>query len=511
MNDLKHLFYESLEQRIAALETALSQLASSSSESIRSIREVVRDVKDSGTSYGFPNLSETARILLEADEKTLVKYLPEFIELLKRILETSHSQYPRILIIDDDPLIARLLQSALSTTDYLLDIAETVNEADIFLISKHYSLIFLDIFLPEANGLDYLVEIKHNPNHAKIPVVILSGKKETDFGKRSLELGAIAFLEKPLDINQLTGIISGILEKDKPVAPMPKTLDLLDINDLTPAFDKLKNQPRRPDHALFLSIINIDTYTATRVQTSQKTCPRICSTFIALVRRHLGAGDVIARFQGGKLLIFFPDSTRDRVTGILDTVRKHFQSIQFSVSDDRKMRGKFSATVAEIHPEDSLKTAIGNVKTLFAEDVPAEKSVPVTPRVQKNRKNILMAEDDLLISTLVRHRLEKAGYKLSIFSDGKSALDAALADPSFALILLDIKMPIMDGFEVLHNLRNNSDYQQVPIIILTSMGNEKNVIRGLEQGATDYILKPFSPVELVARINRLLKTSVPAA
>ncbi len=72
-------------------------------------------------------------------------------------------------------------------------------------------------------------------------------------------------------------------------------------------------------------------------------------------------------------------------------------------------------------------------------------------------------------------------------------------------MLLDVKMPMMDGFEVLTKVRLNPERANMPIIMLTAMGSEKDVVRGYDLGANDYVLKPFSPTELLAKVKRLLK------
>ena len=90
------------------------------------------------------------------------------------------------------------------------------------------------------------------------------------------------------------------------------------------------------------------------------------------------------------------------------------------------------------------------------------------------------------------------------YDSGSAAFEAALAEiPD--LVILDVKMPGMDGFEVLERLRRTPAYRTVPIIMLTSMGSEADVVRGFRLGADDYILKPFSPTELSARVRRLLR------
>jgi len=116
---------------------------------------------------------------------------------------------------------------------------------------------------------------------------------------------------------------------------------------------------------------------------------------------------------------------------------------------------------------------------------------------------ILVAEDDLLSAAVLLDRLEREGFRVLHFPDGVQALEGALAE-SVDLAVLDVKMPGMDGFELLENLRKVPRYHDLPIMMLTSMGSKEDIARGFDLGADDYMLKPFSPVEVLARIRRLL-------
>lgn len=117
---------------------------------------------------------------------------------------------------------------------------------------------------------------------------------------------------------------------------------------------------------------------------------------------------------------------------------------------------------------------------------------------------ILIIEDDKNISKLVKYNLEKSGYDCAIADDGEEALgilDKGKAD----LIILDIMLPKMDGFEVCRLIKQNQKLKNIPIIMLTAKGEEVDRIVGLELGADDYVVKPFSPRELILRIKAILK------
>ena len=114
---------------------------------------------------------------------------------------------------------------------------------------------------------------------------------------------------------------------------------------------------------------------------------------------------------------------------------------------------------------------------------------------------VLIAEDDDLVAALVSDRLARDGYAVRRMADGESALADALASPPH-LVILDVMMPKMNGFEVLGRLRSAPQTSDLPVIILTGRGREEDVVRGFDLGATDYIVKPFSPAELAVRVRR---------
>jgi DNA-binding response OmpR family regulator len=116
---------------------------------------------------------------------------------------------------------------------------------------------------------------------------------------------------------------------------------------------------------------------------------------------------------------------------------------------------------------------------------------------------ILIAEDTLHVARLVEYKLTQHGHEVSIAGDGVQALEMAKASPP-DLCILDVMMPGMDGYRVLASLRADPLLQHVPVIMLTSLADDSNVVRGLRAGANDYVVKPFSSSELVARVDRLL-------
>jgi DNA-binding response OmpR family regulator len=120
--------------------------------------------------------------------------------------------------------------------------------------------------------------------------------------------------------------------------------------------------------------------------------------------------------------------------------------------------------------------------------------------------HILVAEDDRDIAELVAHYLRKSGWSSHIAAAGDAALAYARSHDVDAVVL-DLMLPGMDGLEVCRALRADPQTSGLPIIMLTARGEERERVRGLETGADDYVAKPFSPNELVARIRAVLRRS----
>jgi DNA-binding response OmpR family regulator len=116
-------------------------------------------------------------------------------------------------------------------------------------------------------------------------------------------------------------------------------------------------------------------------------------------------------------------------------------------------------------------------------------------------QTILVVDDEPRVARLVRHTLGPAGFRIEAAADGESGIAAIRAEEP-TLVLLDVLMPGADGVEVCRRVREFSD---VPIIMLTGLGREPDRISGLEAGADDYVVKPFSPNELIARVRAVLR------
>jgi DNA-binding response OmpR family regulator len=121
------------------------------------------------------------------------------------------------------------------------------------------------------------------------------------------------------------------------------------------------------------------------------------------------------------------------------------------------------------------------------------------------RRTALVVEDDDQIAHILKFILEREGFEVLAAQDGRIAGEWIDRLPPPAIVTLDVMLPHADGFELLARIRARDGWGGVPVILLTARSQEKDIVRALDAGASDYLVKPFKPEELRARVRRLVK------
>ncbi len=119
--------------------------------------------------------------------------------------------------------------------------------------------------------------------------------------------------------------------------------------------------------------------------------------------------------------------------------------------------------------------------------------------------DIVIADDDDTIRELVEYKLSSGDRSVTAFANGRECWEYLEAAEPPDLVVLDVMMPGLTGIQILERIRDDEELSDVPVILLTSRGREEHVVEGFERGATDYMTKPFSPNELVARVSSRLR------
>ena len=120
----------------------------------------------------------------------------------------------------------------------------------------------------------------------------------------------------------------------------------------------------------------------------------------------------------------------------------------------------------------------------------------------RKKPSILLVEDDEVTAYMLEYLLQREGYKVTNVPDGKQAFETINNNPPFSLALLDIMVPYISGFELISHIRSLPNWDKTAVIMITGKSQEKDIIKALDAGANDYIVKPFQPGEVLARIRK---------
>ncbi len=128
---------------------------------------------------------------------------------------------------------------------------------------------------------------------------------------------------------------------------------------------------------------------------------------------------------------------------------------------------------------------------------------------EKNNSSytIMVVEDNEDVAYLLKFMLSREGFNVLSAEDGRQAMALLVGEEPPDLVLLDIMMPYLNGFQLLEKIKNTSGWKEVPVVMLTSKSQESDVVRALDNGATDYIIKPFQADELLARVKGILRNT----
>ncbi len=502
MENLKKIYIQSLPARIDSLKTQVKDLEKNTAGAAESIRRLAHSLYGSGATYGFPRVSESARKVEVSTDQDLPEKSRELIHVLEDLIIGYEKTPQTLLIIDDDPDIVLVLKMALSRLFDKIDEAETYDKARNLLQKQDYSLILLDLVLPDRDGREILVEMRNSPYMKRIPILVMSALTDFKHKQECFALGADGFIQKPFMPEEVILTVQTTLNRyelsgERPTQDTSETLHERELKEFYQKTHALMQRTR--NHATLVKMA-VDDLQTLRLHFGRETEDKIVTKAQSVITDHLRESDYLFRHGDGSFSMILPNTNIDDASLIVERMLFYVRE-----SGKKDIQFFMSAGLVDLGDVKTYDEAITIVKTLLnqAQDEGGNRVV-LQSRSESLKNKIMLAEDDRLMANIIIHNLKKAGFDVDYFSDGALALEGAEAR-DYALIITDIKMPVIDGFELLRQVRMLPGKTHTPVLILTSMGNEDDIVRAFDAGADDYLLKPFSPKELIARINRMLR------
>jgi CheY-like chemotaxis protein/signal transduction histidine kinase len=382
-----------------------------------------------------------------------------------------------LLVIEDDPVFAKLLYDLAHELGFDCLVAPTADEGMELATQYRPAAVLLDIKLPDHSGLTVLDRLKHNPLTRHVPVQVISAE---DNIRAARAMGAAGALVKPVDREALVSTLTALKEK---FASESRSVLVVEDNELQRESirDLLASDTTR--------VVTVD-YAATALE-KLRTATFDCMVLDLTLPDATGY-ELLERMAHDDAYAFPPVIV---YTG---------QAV--SAEEEQQLR-KYSRSII-IKGAKSPERLLDEV-SLFLHQV-EEKLPPDRQRMLRDARardaafegrRILIVEDDVRNIFALSSVLEPLGGSVAIARNGREALQRLASKPRPDIVLMDIMMPEMDGFEAMQEIRRNPELQELPIIALTAKAMPDDQQRCLAAGANDYVTKPIDVDKLVSLIR----------
>ncbi len=378
----------------------------------------------------------------------------------------------KVLVVEDDYATSKLLSNYLSKWGYEPTIVNSAQQSMKIVETQQFLAVIMDIILPDANGFELLKQFRENPLTKHMPVIVCSVEAEQ---QKAFMMGAVEYFVKPINYKYLVEVLTSYkLKKDS---------NILIVDDDIPTLNLIKEAVEQAG------------FNAIAENQSSKVMGMIENmnfdlAIIDLDMPVVNGFDLIKMIKSNKSFSKLPI--------IIYTGKESYQD------DLKKIDGLFS---------DLLHKSSTNIEDL-AETVNAminRYDEPATPEEVKEVKDsvkILLVEDYKHSQIIVTRLLKKNNFEsIVVVENGLQAYEQ-VQEQNYDLILMDMQMPVMNGFEATQKIRELDDYKETPIIALTAFAMKGDREKCLEAGATDYIPKPIDSQEFIEKVKYYTENKV---
>ncbi|MEJ2194427.1 MAG: response regulator [Ignavibacteriaceae bacterium] len=375
------------------------------------------------------------------------------------------SKINKVLIIEDDYATSKLLSNYIQKWGYEPNIVNSAEQTLQVVEKENFLAILMDINLPDSNGLELLQKLRELPNTKQTPIIICSVEAEQ---QKAFLMGAVEYFVKPINYKYLVEVLTHYkLRKDS---------NILVVDDDIPTLNLLKESV---EQAGFNPIAESQ---------SQKVMDLIKDINLDLAIIDLDMPEI----DGFELIKMIKSNEKFvKLPIIIYTGKQNFED------DLAKIDGMFEELLQK---KSTNIEDLQNIVTSMIEryDQP---SSPEEVKAKEDTVKILLVEDYKHSQIIVTRLLKKNNFEsIVVVENGQEALDQA-KEQHYDLILMDMQMPVMNGFEATQKIRQLEEYKNTPIIALTAFAMKGDKEKCLEAGATDYIPKPIDSKEFIQKVK----------
>ncbi|GIK23221.1 MAG: response regulator [Ignavibacterium sp.] len=371
----------------------------------------------------------------------------------------------KVLVVEDDYATSKLLSNYLTKWGYEPTIVNSAQQAMKIVETQQFLAVIMDIILPDASGFELLKQFRESPITKHIPIIVCSVEAEQ---QKAFMMGAVEYFVKPINYKYLVEVLTSYrLKKDS---------NILVVDDDIPTLNLIKE------------VIEQAGFNAIAEHQSSKVIGMIENlnldlAIIDLDMPVVNGFDLIKMIKSNKNFSKLPI--------IIYTGKENYQD------DLKKIDGLFSDLLHKSSSNiEDLAETVNSFMNRF--DEPAN---PEEVKKSKDTVKILLVEDYKHSQIIVTRLLKKNNFEsIVVVENGLQAFEQ-VQEQKYDLILMDMQMPVMNGFEATQKIRELDDYKDTPIIALTAFAMKGDREKCLEAGATDYIPKPIDSQEFIEKVK----------
>ncbi len=420
----------------------------------------------------FPEFQEAAQRLVARMRQAFVKDLAAGVSRGRG----------KVLVAEDDDDQRAIVMGHLAEAGY--QTLPVGTGTDVLSVARSASpvAIVLDVSLPGEDGFAVCRRLKADPELARIPVLFLTVRSRVDERLAALALGADEYLTKPADLRELVVRVDRACARSRRLEPGAPA-EILSYEEF---FEQGRAWLSRGPAAVVFVRLSPDHAEAGR----------------AVLRRELRTRDLVGTYDSANVVLLMPElpasAARDRITAILSRIRAAgVPLVTAGIATSAAPGAALMDLMREAHEALIEARYLGIPAAVSGGDRP-----PARPGAATGLK-VLLVDDDPDVARIIDAQMRAAGHTCTFAFDGEQAL-AALDRSQPDIVMLDLMLPKLGGFEVLTRM-NQRETPPPPVVVLSARGREGDVTRAFELGASDYVTKPFSPQELMARVTRLVR------
>jgi CheY-like chemotaxis protein len=390
--------------------------------------------------------------------------------------ENLKSNDRAVIIIEDDPKFARLLVEKCNEKGFKC-LAAGTGEAGLKLAAEHLPhAILLDINLPDMNGFTVLTELKENTDTRHIPVHIISIEERST---AALQSGAVGHAVKPINQENIEEIFQRL---EKAVAGQPKRV--LVVED---------------DPHLRLEIVKMiadKDVTVQQAESGKQAMEALQNGEYDCMVLDLGLPDM----NGAELLSLLHWEGRELPPVVVHTGR------DLTIDEELSLREHAdSIVIKDVRSQERLLDEVSLFLHRIVNKMPEKKRKVIcnlhdAEAILKGKK-VLIVDDDMRTTFTLAHLLSERGMETLKAENGERALRLLEEHPDTDIALMDIMMPVMDGYETMSRIRAQNKFRKLPIIVLTAKAMPEDRQKCLEAGANDYLSKPLNQQRLLSMLR----------